>query len=110
LVMGRSFRGGKARGVEPEKMTDVIAVSGRAMPRARRTHLSRAESVLRWLLRFLLPLEIALGALLIYWVCVDDDSALILWKLIGAVPLTITCAAVALWAWEVWQPDRVLEG
>lgn len=90
-------------------MTDVIAASGRATARARTASASRAESILRWLLRFLLPLEIALGALLFYWVCIDDDSGLMLWRLIGAVPLTITCAAIALWAWEVWQPEQMLE-
>jgi hypothetical protein len=90
-------------------MTNVIAASARATVRARTAPASRAESILRWLLRFLLPLQIALGALLFYWVCVDDNSGLMLWRLIGGVPLTITCAAIALWAWEVWQPERVLE-
>jgi hypothetical protein len=90
-------------------MTDVIAASGRATNRVRTAPASRVEFILRWLLRFLLPLQIALGALLFYWVCVDDNGGLTFWSLIGGVPLTITCAAIALWAWEVWQPDRVLE-
>lgn len=88
-------------------MTDVTAASGFTTRHAQAAPGSRAESILRWLLRFLLPLEIGLGALLFYWVFCDDGAGILIWKLAGAVPLIITCAAVALWAWEVWQPERV---
>lgn len=87
-------------------MMDATAGGRLATGYSQSPHVSRAESTLRWLLRFLLPLEIGLGALLFYWVLVDDESSRLIWKLISAVPLTVTCASIGLWAWEVWQPER----
>jgi hypothetical protein len=87
-------------------MMDAKAGGGLAAGHSQTAHGSRAELTLRWMLRFLLPLEIGLGALLFYWILLDDDSGRLIWKLICAVPLTVTCVSVGLWAWEVWQPER----
>jgi hypothetical protein len=87
-------------------MADITSGRGPARNHDRIAGRSRFESIMKWILRFLLPVAILLGALLFYWVFVDDAAALAIWKVTGAVPLAITCSAVALWAWEVWQPTN----
>jgi hypothetical protein len=67
---------------------------------------SGADGVFKWLLRLLLPLSIGLGVLAFYWAYLDDAECFMACDLFGAVPLTITCAAVAFWAWDVWQPNK----
>jgi hypothetical protein len=67
---------------------------------------SRSDRGFNWLLRFLLPLSIGLGVLAFYWAYLDDPESFLACDLFGAVPLTVTCAAVAFWAWDVWQPSK----
>jgi hypothetical protein len=86
-------------------MSDVTVAVGGGRSGASRRSL-RSDHAFKWLLRILLPLSIGLGALAFYWAYLADAECFLACDLFGAVPLTITCAAVALWAWDVWQPNK----
>jgi hypothetical protein len=85
-------------------MSDLKVVTHGGRSRAS-TRDSRSDHVLKWLLRILLPLSLGLVVLAVYWAYFDDEFFL-LWDLFGAVPLTITCAALALWASDAWQANK----
>ena len=86
-------------------MSDVtVAIRGMRSRASKRS--SRSDRAFNWLFRILLPLSIGLGALAFYWAYLADAECFLACDLFGAVPLAITCAAVALWAWDVWQPNK----
>lgn len=97
----------ESRNLWGDDMADLSAARDPSSGRANMMSGSRADLLLKWLLRFLLPLAGSLGVLLFYWIFVDNDECVFCLKVISAVPLTIMCAAVALWAWEVWQPAKL---
>jgi hypothetical protein len=98
---------GDGRNLWGDDMVDLSTAREFSSGRVNMVYRSRADLLLKWLLRFLLPLAGSLGVLLFYLIFVDNDECVFCLKLISAVPLTIMCGAVALWAWEVWQPTKL---
>jgi hypothetical protein len=67
---------------------------------------SDGTEIWQWVLRVTLPVTGALAGLLIYWICFDDIYDIGVWRVLSALPLLVTLAAVALWTWHSWLPPR----
>jgi hypothetical protein len=67
---------------------------------------SLAETICSWTVRLVLPMVLGVGGLLFYWVWIDSQPTMVAWRIAGMVPLAVSFAAIAIWAFEEWLPPR----
>lgn len=65
---------------------------------------SYLDTICKWILRLVLPAVLALGGLLFYWVWLDGERTMVVWRVIGMIPLTVSFTAIAIWALQAWLP------
>lgn len=65
---------------------------------------SYVDTVCKWTLRLVLPAVLGLGGLLFYWVWLDGEYTMVFWRVLGMIPLTVSFAAIAIWALQAWLP------
>lgn len=68
------------------------------------TRHSYLETICKWILRLVLPGVLGLGGLLFYWVWLDGERTMVVWRVIGMIPLTVSFTAIAIWALQAWLP------
>jgi hypothetical protein len=65
---------------------------------------SYLDTICKWILRLVLPAVLGLGGLLFYWVWLDGERTMVVWRVIGMIPLTVSFTAIAIWALQAWLP------
>lgn len=65
---------------------------------------SYLDTICKWVLRLVLPGVLGLGGLLFYWVWLDGERTMVVWRVIGMIPLTVSFTAIAIWALQAWLP------
>ncbi|HKV16316.1 MAG TPA: hypothetical protein VJQ81_14795 [Reyranella sp.] len=65
---------------------------------------SYLDTICKWILRLVLPGVLGLGGLLFYWVWLDGERTMVVWRVIGMIPLTVSFTAIAIWAFQAWLP------
>jgi hypothetical protein len=63
-----------------------------------------AETICSWTLRLMLPVVLGAGGLLFYWIWIDNQNTLVVWRIGGMIPLVVSFTAVAIWALKEWLP------
>jgi hypothetical protein len=65
---------------------------------------SFVDTICKWILRLMLPMLLSLGGLLFYWVWLDGEHTMVLWRIVGMIPLAVSFTAIAIWAFQAWLP------